>query len=110
MASALELRLWIVAAVCAVLVIVLGALLGHRLPNSIDVAAGSLRGHVVPLALFFTGLGRWPVLLGLSIVAAGAAIALRTGFTAVAILYAARGPMRGSTSTRGTCRIRAATR
>ena len=42
----------------------------------------------MPLALFFTGLGRWPVLLGLSAVAAAAAVALRTGLTAVAMLYA----------------------
>jgi undecaprenyl-diphosphatase len=88
MADALELRLWIVALVCAVLVFALGALVAHRPPTSVDVAAGSLRGSAVPLALFFTGLGRWPVLLGLSIVAAGTAIALRTGLTAVAVLYA----------------------
>ena len=90
MGSALEMRLWIVAVVCAVLVFVLGGLVAHRPPGSIDVAAGSLRGHAVPLALFFTGLGRWPVLLGMSVVAAGAALALRTGFTAVAIVYAAQ--------------------
>jgi undecaprenyl-diphosphatase len=90
MASALELRLWLVALVCAVLVLVLGALFAHRPPTSVDVAAGSLRGSAVPLALFFTGLGRWPVLLGLSVVAAGTAIALRTGLTAVAILYGAQ--------------------
>jgi membrane-associated phospholipid phosphatase len=88
MASSLELRLWIIALVCAVLVFVLGALVTHRPPGGIDVATGSLRGHAVPLALFFTGLGRWPVLLGLGVVAASIALALRTGFTAVAILYA----------------------
>jgi undecaprenyl-diphosphatase len=88
MANAFELRLWIVALVCAVLVFAIGALVAHRPPTSVDVAAGSLRGTAVPLALFFTGLGRWPVLLGLSIVAAGTALALRTGLTAVAIVYA----------------------
>jgi membrane-associated phospholipid phosphatase len=88
MASALELRLWIVALVCVALVFALGALVAHRPPTAVDVAAGSLRGHAVPPALFFTGLGRWPVLLGLSVVAAAAAAALRTGLTAVAILYA----------------------
>ncbi len=88
MASSLEVRLWIVALVCAVLVFVLGALVGQRPPAGVDIATGSLRGHAVPLALFFTGLGRWPVLLGLSVVAAGLALALRTGFTAVVILYA----------------------
>jgi membrane-associated phospholipid phosphatase len=90
MASPVELRLWIVAIVCVVLVFVAGAIVAHRPPTSVDIAAGSLRGHAVPLALFFTGLGRWPVLLGLSIVAALSALALRTGFTAVAILYASQ--------------------
>jgi len=90
MANSLELRLWIVALVCAGLVFALGALVAHRPPTSVDIAAGSLRGSAVPLALFFTGLGRWPVLLGLSLVAAGTALALRTGLTAVAILYAAQ--------------------
>jgi len=88
MASAPELRLCIVALVCVVLVFAIGALVAHRPPNSVDIAAGSLRGTAVPLALFFTGLGRWPVLLGLSLVAAGTALVLRTGLTAVAILYA----------------------
>jgi undecaprenyl-diphosphatase len=88
MASALELRLWIVALVCVVLVFALGALVANRPPTAVDIAAGSLRGSAVPLALFFTGLGRWPVLLGLSVVAAGTALALRTGLTAVAIVYA----------------------
>ncbi len=88
MASTLEMRLWIVAGVCAVLALVLGALVAHRPPNSIDVAAGSLRGHAVPLALFFTALGRWPVLLGLGVAGAATALTLRTGLKAVAIVYA----------------------
>ena len=88
MADALELRLWVVAIVCVALVFALGAFVAHRPPASADIAAGSLRGHAVPLALFFTGLGRWPLLLGLGVVAAGTAVALRTGLTAVAILYA----------------------
>jgi undecaprenyl-diphosphatase len=88
MVSGLELRLWIVALVCIVLVFALGALVAHRPPSAVDVAAGSLRGHAVPAALFFTGLGRWPLLLGLSAVAAITAVALRTGLGAVAILYA----------------------
>jgi undecaprenyl-diphosphatase len=88
MADALEVRLWVVAIVCVALVFALGAFVAHRPPASADIAAGSLRGHAVPLALFFTGLGRWPLLLGLGVVAAGTAVALRTGLTAVAILYA----------------------
>ncbi len=90
MGSPLELRLWIVALACAVAVLALGSVVAHRPPAGVDVAAGSLRGHAVPLALFFTGLGRWPVLFGLGVVAAATAVALRTGLTAVAILYAAQ--------------------
>jgi undecaprenyl-diphosphatase len=90
MTSPLELRLWVVALVCVVLAFVLGTLFAHRPPTSIDVAAGSLRGHAVALALFFTGLGRWPVLLGFSAVAALTALALRTGLIAVAIVYASQ--------------------
>ena len=96
MASALELRLWIVALACAAGVFVLGALVANRPPTAVDIAAGSLRGGAVPLGLFFTGLGRWPVLLGLSIVAAVTAVALRSGLMAVAILYAAQGVSQGA--------------
>jgi membrane-associated phospholipid phosphatase len=90
MASALELRLWIVTLVCTAAVLAAGALVANRPPTALDVAAGSLRGHAVPLALFFTALGRWPVLLGLGVVAAGTAVAARAGITAVAILYGAQ--------------------
>ena len=44
----------------------------------------------MPLALFFTALGRWPVLLALGLVTAGVAVGLRTGLTAVGLLYAAQ--------------------
>jgi membrane-associated phospholipid phosphatase len=90
MGSALEVRLWIVALVCAVAVFALGVLVANRPPTALDVAAGALRGHAVPLALFFTALGRWPVLFGLGVAAAATAVALRTGLTAVAMLYAAQ--------------------
>lgn len=90
MASALELRLWIVALVCAATVLALGALVANRPPTALDVAAGAVRGQAVPLALFFTALGRWPVLLALGVVAAGTAVMARAGITAVAILYGAQ--------------------
>jgi membrane-associated phospholipid phosphatase len=90
MADSFEVRLCIVALACVTAVFVFGALVTHRPPTAIDVAAGSLRGTAVPLALFFTALGRWPVLLALGVAAAGAAVALRTGLTAVGILYAAQ--------------------
>jgi undecaprenyl-diphosphatase len=90
MASALELRLWVIAVVCAAAVLALGALVANRPPTALDVAAGAVRGQAVPLALFFTALGRWPVLLALGVVAAGTAVAARAGMTAVAILYGAQ--------------------
>ena len=89
-ASTLELRLVIIALICAAAALALGTLVSSRALTRIDVEAGALRGSAVPLALFFTLLGRWPVLLGLGIVAAGTALALRTGLRAVVILYAAQ--------------------
>jgi membrane-associated phospholipid phosphatase len=89
-ASALELRLWIVAAVCVCATLALGALVASRPPTRLDIEAGGLRGTAVPLALFFTSLGRWPVLLALGLVAAGVAWKLRTGLGAVALLYGAQ--------------------
>jgi membrane-associated phospholipid phosphatase len=89
-ASTLELRLWIVAAVCVCATLALGAFVAPRAPTRLDVEAGALRGTAVPLALFFTALGRWPVLLALGLVAAGVALKLRTGLTVVGLLYGAQ--------------------
>ena len=87
--SALETRLLIAAAGCALAAVALGALVAHRPPPRIDVAVGlALRGAGVPLALFFTALGRWPVLTGIGVVALGIAMSLRTGTSAVVILLA----------------------
>jgi undecaprenyl-diphosphatase len=88
--SALETRLWLVALVCVAAMLLLGALVAFRPPTRIDVEAVALRGEAVPLALFFTGLGRWPVLLGVSAAALAAAWWLRSGLWAVGILYAAQ--------------------
>jgi membrane-associated phospholipid phosphatase len=87
-ASALELRLWVVALVCLCATIALGLYVAQRTPTRVDVEAVALRGTAVPLALFFTALGRWPVLLALGAVMFLAAWRLRTGLTAAAILYA----------------------
>jgi undecaprenyl-diphosphatase len=86
-----ETRLLLAAFVLALAAVALGALVANRPPPRIDVAAGNaLRGTAVPLALFFTGLGRWPVLLGLGVLAFGVAMTLRTGLSAVVILYGAQ--------------------
>ncbi|GAC1618276.1 MAG: hypothetical protein NVS4B13_11060 [Candidatus Elarobacter sp.] len=82
-------RLLIVALVCVLATLALGALVASRPPTRIDVeASAALRGTLVPVALFFTGLGRWPVLLGTGVVAFGIAMSLRSGASAVFILYA----------------------
>lgn len=87
-ANALELRLLVTAAVCVVLMFALGAFVSSRTPTRIDVEATALRGTAVPLALFFTGLGRWPVLLGIAVAAGALAATVRTGIVPVAIVFA----------------------
>ena len=82
-----ELRLWIAAVLCLAAALALGFYVAQRTPARIDVEAVAVRGTAVPLALFFTALGRWPVLLALSVLAALIAWRLRTGVGAVVLLY-----------------------
>jgi membrane-associated phospholipid phosphatase len=89
-ASVLEMRLWIAALAFVLSALAVGALVANRPPARLDVAAQSLRGTAVPLALFFTALGRWPVLIGIGVVAFGAAMALRADASAVAVLLGAQ--------------------
>jgi undecaprenyl-diphosphatase len=90
-ADPLQAKLWLAAALCAAAALALGALVAHRPPSRLDAVAGdALRGGTVPLAVFFTALGRWPVLLGLGVAAFGLAMTLRAGTSAVVILYAAQ--------------------
>jgi membrane-associated phospholipid phosphatase len=56
----------------------------------IDVEAVALRGTAVPLAVFFTRLGRWPVLLVLGLAAGGAALQLHAGLAAVVTIAIAQ--------------------
>lgn len=86
-ANVLEMRLLIAAVLCACAALALGAFVSSRTPTRIDVEATALRGTAVPLALFFTSLGRWPALLGLAVVAAAGAVATRSNVLVVAILY-----------------------
>jgi membrane-associated phospholipid phosphatase len=85
--DAVELRLWIAAVLCLAAALALGFYVASRTPGRIDVEAVALRGTAVPLALFFTALGRWPVLLALSVLAALVAWRVRTGVGAVVVLY-----------------------
>jgi membrane-associated phospholipid phosphatase len=88
--SALELRLVLVAlgSFCATLA--LGAYVSGRTPVTLDVEAAQLRGEAVPLALFFTALGRWPVLLLIGAAAIGVALSLRSGLAAVVTILVAQ--------------------
>lgn len=86
-ASVTETRLLIVAIVCACAALALGAFVSSRTPTRIDVEATALRGSAVPLALFFTSLGRWPALLVLAVAAGAGAAATRSNVVVVAILY-----------------------
>jgi membrane-associated phospholipid phosphatase len=86
----MESRLWFAALLCLLGTLAIGAVVANRTPMRIDLEAGALRGTAVPAALFFTALGRWPVLLGLGLAAAGVAMTLRTGLGAVGVLYAAQ--------------------
>jgi membrane-associated phospholipid phosphatase len=51
-------RLAFAAVVCFALAAALGAYVATHAPPPIDVAGASLRGEAIPLAAFFTGLGR----------------------------------------------------
>lgn len=73
-------------AVCAMLA--LGALVADRTPGRLDIEASSVRGDAVPLAIFFTALGRWPVIIALGTFAAILAESLHTGLVAVLTLLA----------------------
>ncbi|MEA2719280.1 MAG: undecaprenyl-diphosphatase [Candidatus Eremiobacteraeota bacterium] len=86
----METRLLLAAFVLALAALALGAHVAQRPPPRIDLAAGVLRGTALPLAVFFTGLGRWPVLLGLGVLAFGIGMTLRTGLSAVVVLYGAQ--------------------
>ncbi len=76
---------------CALAALALGALVAHRPPTRIDVEAVALRGKAVPLALFFTAPGPLAGAARLGVLAFGVAMALRTGLSAVVILYGVAG-------------------
>ena len=95
-ANVVETRLLIAAVLCACAALALGAFVSSRTPTRIDVEATALRGTAVPLALFFTSLGRWPALLALAVAAAAGAVATRSNVLVVAVLYAAQVASQGA--------------
>jgi membrane-associated phospholipid phosphatase len=81
-------RLWAAAAVSLVATLALGTIVARRPPTALDVAAFSLRGHV-PLALFFTSLGRWWMLLPIGVVAVGIGMTVRANVIPLVIVFGA---------------------
>lgn len=83
-------RLAMLSLVCLAATIAIGALVAPRPPSALDQAGFALRGEAVPLALFFTSLGRWWATASLGVLAFGIAMTLRAGAVAVAVLLAAQ--------------------
>lgn len=82
---------------CACVTLALGTYVAARSPTRFDVEAVALRGAAVPLAIFFTRLGRWPALVALGILAAAVAWSLHAGLIAVAAILAAQVASQGLT-------------
>jgi len=65
---------------------VLGFSVSSQTPTRVDVEATALRGRFTTLALFFTALGRWWVILPVAVLAFAAATALHARPLAVAAI------------------------
>jgi membrane-associated phospholipid phosphatase len=85
-----ETRLLLLALACFIGSALLGAYVSSRPPMTFDLAAYAIRGQATPLALFFTALGRWYVLLPLALAGAAAAFALRANVVAIPALFASQ--------------------
>lgn len=83
-------------AVCALLA--LGAFVADRTPVRLDIEAAAVRGDAVPLAIVFTALGRWPVVIALGAFAAILAESLHAGIAAVLILLAVQVVSQGTST------------
>jgi membrane-associated phospholipid phosphatase len=78
------------AAVFLCATIALGAAVVPRPPGALDLAATALRGHAVSLALFFTALGRWWMLLPIAVVAFGVGMSARANLLPLTIVLGAQ--------------------
>ena len=85
-----ETRLLLLSLACFIVCALLGAYVSSRPPMAFDLAAYAIRGSATPLALFFTALGRWYVLLPLALAGAATAFALRANALAVPALFASQ--------------------
>ena len=93
-----EQRLWIAAIACFFIVALLGAYVAGRSPTALDVAGAALRGGALPLAAFFTLLGRWYILTIVAALVTGVTIALRGDVRAIGILFASQVAAQGANS------------
>ncbi|MDQ2857666.1 MAG: phosphatase PAP2 family protein [Candidatus Eremiobacteraeota bacterium] len=93
--ASVESRWWIAAAACFLIFAILGSYVSSRTPTRIDVEATALRGEATSLALFFTSLGRWYVLLPLSLLALVSALAARTNVLPVATIVVVQNATQG---------------
>jgi membrane-associated phospholipid phosphatase len=91
-------RLAAAAAVFLCATIALGAAVAHRPPGPLDVAATALRGHGVSLALFFTSLGRWWMLLPIAVVAFGVGMSARANLIPLTIVLGAQAASQAATT------------
>jgi undecaprenyl-diphosphatase len=91
-------RLVAAAALFLCATIALGAAVAHRPPGPLDVAATALRGHAVSLALFFTSLGRWWMLLPIAVVAFGVGMSARANLIPLTILFGAQAASQAATT------------
>jgi membrane-associated phospholipid phosphatase len=84
--DSIELRWWLAAGLCLAASLALGAFVSSRTPGRIDVEATALRGQATSLAAIFTLLGRWYVVLAVTIFAAVLAVAGRANPLPIALL------------------------
>lgn len=94
----LETRLWIAAAMFLCATLAIGAYVAFRPPTPLDVSGFALRGSAVPIAYFFTLLGRWPVLLSLGVIAVGIGMTLRGDLNTVLVLLGTQVASQGANS------------
>ena len=80
-------RLWAVAIFCFIACALLGMLVSSRPPFGLDVSVAAWSGSATPLALFFTALGRWYVLLPTAVCIAGFIAISHRDAIAVAALF-----------------------
>ena len=91
-------RLASIAIVLALATAVLGFLVTQRPPAQLDIAAVALRGHAVSAALFFTSLGRWWMLLPISVAAFGIAMALRANLVPLVVVLGTQAVSQAATA------------